>query len=70
MAGKCPRVQVGSDVLLRFGLSTLRGTVVEDRGRLGVGGRRVWRVRVPMEYGGAMTLEVPEGELRLAPDVA
>jgi hypothetical protein len=43
---------VGSKVRFVFGLSEVIGTVIEDRGNLGVGGRRLLRVRFEIEGAG------------------
>lgn len=40
---------VGSKVRFVFGLGEVVGTVIEDRGDLGVGGRRLLRVRFELE---------------------
>ena len=42
------KLRVGSKVSLTFGVSQATGVVIEDRGNLGVGGRRLWRVRLDM----------------------
>jgi hypothetical protein len=39
------RFHVGDSVRFLFGVSKVDGTVVEDRGPLGVGGRRLYRIR-------------------------
>jgi hypothetical protein len=46
---KSPIPAVGSKVRFVFGLSEVTGTVIEDRGDLGVGGRRLLRVRFEIE---------------------
>jgi len=38
-------IAVGDRVSFRIGMRRLRGTVIEDRGALGVGGRQLVRVR-------------------------
>ncbi len=43
---------VGSTVKFVFGLGEVTGTVIEDRGDLGVGGRRLLRVRFQIEGAG------------------
>ncbi|HBI41857.1 MAG TPA: hypothetical protein DDY78_03245 [Planctomycetales bacterium] len=50
---------VGSRVRFRMGLTDLEGVIVEDRGFIGVGGRRLWGIEVnqPDYY---TQLELPE----------
>ncbi len=43
---------VGSRVKFVFGLSEVVGVVIEDRGHLGVGGRRLLRVRFEIDGAG------------------
>ncbi len=43
--------RVGDRVRLLWGVTPVEATVVEDRGNLGVGGRRVYRIRVHLEDG-------------------
>ena len=39
------RFRVGDQVRFLFGVSKVEGTIVEDRGPIGVGGRRLYRIR-------------------------
>ncbi len=58
---------VGSRVKLDLGGREVSGTVIEDRGFLGVGGRRLLRVR--LDWNGVaepIEVEVPESDLRRA----
>lgn len=65
--GSSKALRVGSRVSLRFGLRSVRGTIIEDRGPLGVGGRRLWRVRLEIsDVAEPIEIEVPESELRVA----
>ena len=57
--------RIGDRVRLRFGNRTLTGTVVEDRGRIGVGGRQLFRIVVKMGDG-ERALELPAEKLRAA----
>jgi hypothetical protein len=57
--------RVGDRVTVPFGPRRLRGFIVEDRGRAGAGGRRLFRVRVPMEPSEPVSLEVPVEELQV-----
>jgi hypothetical protein len=43
---------VGSRVKFVFGLDEVIGTVIEDRGDLGIGGRRLLRIRFEIEGAG------------------
>jgi len=58
------KLRVGDRV--RFGKAPSRwsAVVIEDRGKLGVGGRRIWRVRtLSKSPGAAFETEIPEDEL-------
>jgi hypothetical protein len=60
-------LRVGARVSLRLGLQSVRGTIIEDRGRLGVGGRRLWRVRLELtDVAEPIEIEVPESDLNVA----
>lgn len=39
------RFRVGQQVQFLFGLTKTVGTIIEDRGPIGVGGRRLYRIR-------------------------
>ena len=41
------------------------GIIVEDRGNLGVGGRRIYAVRVRPDEGNEIVTEIPVDELQL-----
>jgi hypothetical protein len=61
---------VGDRVRFRIGGQMMRGTISEDRGALGVGGRRIYGVLVasaPYELEPA-AFELPEDELSPAPE--
>lgn len=60
---KSPRV--GSRVSFIWGFNPLEGKIVEDRGAIGVGGRRLYRIVAPIEPGDAIVLELPESEFEL-----
>ena len=70
--GKRPnyRINVGDRVFWStVGGSGFKGEVVEDRGHLGVGGRRLLRIRTFSEYEEArLDMEIPEEELKLMDD--
>jgi hypothetical protein len=58
-------IRIGDKVRLRFGNRTVTGTVVEDRGRIGVGGRQLFRI-VVKTGDEERALELPAEELRAA----
>lgn len=61
------RINVGDRVFYpTYGGGGFRAEVIEDRGPLGVGGRRMLQIRVLSEYEEArVDFPVPEEELRL-----
>jgi hypothetical protein len=58
---------VGDRVGLLWGFTPVEGLVVEDRGNLGVGGRRLYRVRIQLDdnISEAIETEVPADDLTL-----
>lgn len=56
-------LKVGDQVKVAFGRDELIGTIVEDRGNIGVRGRRILRVRVNLEHDNDFTFESPAEEL-------
>jgi hypothetical protein len=56
--------QVGDRVRFVFGLAETAGTIVEDRGPIGVGGRRLYGVRFAFSEGDPMYIELPESDLK------
>lgn len=61
-----PKYRVGDQVRLQFGLEYVIGTIVEDRGKLGVGGRRLYGVRFKYDLDNTIYTEVPEEDLTSA----
>jgi hypothetical protein len=63
--GSAPRplFKKGDVVTFLFGASSAAGVVVEDRGCLGIGGRRLYGIRFEINPGDARYIEVPEEEL-------
>lgn len=55
--------RVGDRVRVDFGRRKLIGTIVEDRGAIGVQGRRVFQVDIPMDPFEPMSVELPEDEM-------
>lgn len=67
MTSRKKTLRVGARVSLRFGRRSVRGTIIEDRGPLGIGGRRLWRVRLQMnDVAEPIEIEVPERDLNVA----
>ena len=65
---KLARFRVGDKVQLKFGFEKMTGTIVEDRGRIGVGGRQLFRIIIETEdpdmEGEGWTLELPPEKLQ------
>jgi hypothetical protein len=66
LAAPPPKFHVGDRVLVPFGAYTYVGTVVEDRGPLGVGGRRLYGVTYDRHMPELSYSEIPEEELEPA----
>ena len=63
--------RVGDDVAFDHAGLTVTGSVVEDRGHIGVGGRRLVRVRIEMGAGvDPMFTELPDEALSIVKRVA
>jgi hypothetical protein len=61
-----PPIRVHDRVRVRLGGRPVDAFVIEDRGWIGVGGRRLLVLEVPADPLEPMTLEVPEDELELS----
>lgn len=59
--------QVGDRVQFGFGRRTLRGTIIEDHGPIGVQGRHLFQVNVPMDPFEPMAVELAEDDLVAIP---
>jgi hypothetical protein len=57
------KFSVGDRVKFVFGLANAEGEVIEDRGPIGVGGRRLYRIRFSFSEGDPMTIELPAVDL-------
>ncbi|MCI0640291.1 MAG: hypothetical protein L0Y72_12595 [Gemmataceae bacterium] len=55
--------KVGDRVRVRLGIHNSLGTIVEDRGFLGSGGRHLFRVKVDFDPPNVTFIELPEEEL-------
>jgi hypothetical protein len=62
-----PRFHVGDRVRPLHIFEGIIGEVVEDRGPLGVGGRRIYGVRMKIDPWNEITTEFPEESLEPAP---
>jgi hypothetical protein len=60
---RAPLFKKGDLVSFLFGNGTVTGHIVEDRGRLGIGGRRLYGIRFEINPGDQSYIEVPEVEL-------
>jgi hypothetical protein len=58
-----PTFKVGDRVRVRLGLQESLGTIVEDRGWLGSGGRHLFRIKVEFDSPNTVFMELPEEEL-------
>jgi hypothetical protein len=59
-----PLFKIGDRVSVQLGSRTSPGTIVEDRGLLGFGGRRLFRVKVDFDPPNVTFIEMPEDELK------
>jgi hypothetical protein len=57
------RYKVGDRVRILYGLRGAVGEVIEDRGKLGVGGERIYVVRIQVDPWNEITPEYPESSL-------
>lgn len=55
--------QVGDRVRIDLGRRKLTGVIVEDRGAIGVQGRRLFQVSIPIDPFEPMMMELPEDEM-------
>lgn len=60
--------KVGDRVRYMRVFTPVEGVIIEDRGNLGVGGRRVYRLRVQLEEGHEIETELPDDKLTLVAD--
>lgn len=57
------RFSVGDHVRFMFGVANAEGEIIEDRGPIGFGGRRLYRIRFAFSEGDPMTIELPAADL-------
>lgn len=58
-------LQVGDSVWFRFGPADVIGRIQEDRGPIGVGGRRLYLIAFQLEPSVDFQIELPADELRI-----
>ena len=58
-----PLFKKGDFVTFLFGNGTAIGEIIEDRGCLGIGGRRLYGIRFEINPGDLSYIEMPEEEL-------
>ena len=61
-ASRISIIKVGDVVSVPFGLAKLKGKVVEDRGAIGINGRKLYRVMVNLNDE-SMSIELPAEKL-------
>ena len=59
---------LGTKVQFTIGLATCVGRIVEDRGKLGFGGRRLYRIEYISDQDDLHSTERPEEELVVIPE--
>src|SRR5260221_461833 len=62
-----PRFHVGDRVRILHGFRGVLAEVVEDRGNLGVGGKRIYAIRMNMDGCNEMITEISEQSLEAVP---
>ncbi len=59
-------LRTGMSVSFRYGPDRVSGTIKEDRGPIGVGGRHLYRVEFPIEFSAEVSvIELPANELQV-----
>ena len=53
------RPSVGDRVSFRYVLHNVIGTITEDRGPIGVGGRRLYEITAPRQWEDPLVIELP-----------
>jgi hypothetical protein len=59
------RIRVGDKVRIHMGVRTIVGQVTEDRGPIGIGGRRLYRVDYELDKGNWYLTELPADEIEV-----
>jgi hypothetical protein len=52
--------RVGDRIRFTYGVTPVEGVIVEDRGHIGVGGRRLWRIWFRLDEYNEYHAELPE----------
>lgn len=60
--------RVGDSVRVPLGTQKVDARIIEDRGRVGAGGRRLFVVEIPLDPLDSMTFELPETEIERGSD--
>lgn len=60
---KPPRFRLGDWVTFRYGVRPVFAQIIEDRGPLGAGRRRLYRIRFDQELNEPIEFEMPEDEM-------
>ena len=50
---------VGDQVVFKYGVRDISGRIVEDRGNIGVGGRRLYRIEADVDGIDSLAIELP-----------
>lgn len=67
--GQSP-LRVGTPVRFAWGTQKIEGIIIEDRGAIGVGGRRLYGVKFQLEYDEPRVIELPLSELEVSEQAA
>jgi hypothetical protein len=59
------KLTIGDEVNVRLGGTTWRARVVEDRGRIGINGRQLYRVKLLSDDSVEQFVEVPVEDIEL-----
>jgi hypothetical protein len=69
VSGQTPgKFRVGQSVRMKHGFRGMIGEVIEDRGPIGVGGRRLYTIRLQLDPWNEFTTERPEESLEAVQD--
>jgi len=58
-----PTLRVGSPVSFQWGQRKVQGRIIEDRGPIGVGGRRLYGIEFHITQDEPMVVELPANEI-------
>jgi hypothetical protein len=57
------KLKIGDEVTFTLAGRIAKGIIIEDRGKLGAQGERIWRVRVEYLWSPSMDYELSENEI-------